>query len=332
MTMNTSGSATAHDLLELARAVILAESAALARSASSLEKSFLEALDKLDTAKDIFVCGVGKSGLIAQKIAATLSSVGHPAHFLHPVEAMHGDLGKVGIDSVVILLSKSGGSAELVSLFPTLKKRKIFTIGIIGRRDSYLGRAVDVFLDASVEQEACGFDIVPTTSTTVALSIGDALAISLMKKRNFQPTDFAAHHPFGQLGRNLRLSVAEVMHGGIEGLPLCTTDTPFRHALIESSAKALGCVCVVDAEMHLMGLITDGDVRRALQSHEDIRELRAADVMTRSPLCATSSMTLQEALQIMEQGERQISVLPVSDEAGRCIGILRLHDILQVNN
>ncbi len=317
--------------IQFAQSVLFEEAESLRAAASKLSGSFVEALDLLDAAHSIVLLGVGKSGLIAQKIAATMRSVGLHAYALNPVDAMHGDLGMVGTGTVCVLLSKSGTSAELVSLLPVLQRRHIKTIGIIGRSDSYLGRLVDVFLDASVQREACPLDVVPSSSTTLALALGDALALSMMKRRNVTAEDFALHHPFGQLGRNLSLSVVDVMHSG-DALALCGPNESFREALIRSSAKALGCVCVVNDDNTLAGIITDGDVRRILQRHEDIRELIASDVMTTKARSAHQTLSLQEALRMMEEGERQISVLPIVDSEMHCVGLLRLHDILQVQH
>ncbi len=316
-------------MLTLAITVLQSQSTALARSAARITTSFEEAVELLHTAQRIHVIGVGKSGQIARKIASTLRSVGRPSSFLHPVEAMHGDLGVVQNGDACIMISKSGTSAELVELLPLLKARHASMVALVGREDSYLAKNADIWIDASVERESDLWDIVPTSSTTVALALGDALAVALMMRMKFQPADFAHNHPFGQLGRNLTLRVEQVMHHG-SSMAVCQASTTFRDAIICSSSKALGCVCVCDQSDKLQGIITDGDVRRALQSHDDIRQLTASDVMSIHPRTIAPETSLQEALAMMEEGERQISVMPVVNAEGRCVGLLRLHDILQV--
>ncbi len=328
MNDNNFNASSNEELLQEAKRVLIAESQALTRSAGLLDDGVLRAMHLMHNASRVFCCGVGKSGLIAQKIAATLASIGVAAQFLHPADAMHGDLGAVGKGSAVLLLSKSGSSSEIIALLPFLRQREAVLVGLIGNRDSYLAQHVDVFIDASVESEACFLNTVPTSSTTVALALGDALSIGLMRLRNYKHQDFAHHHPHGQLGRNLHLRVGDVMHANSH-IPIIDADASFRSALIVASEYGLGCVCVCDAEKKLIGIVTDGDVRRILQNHEDIREIHVGEVMTRSPLSIRPSALLAEALSMMEERERQISVLPVVDESHHCVGVIRVHDILR---
>lgn len=316
-----------HRLLDEARRIIHVEADALRRVAGRIDERFIRAVELLVPARLVAVTGIGKSGIIAQKIASTLSSVGTPAIFLHPVEALHGDIGVLIERDVAIVLSRSGTTQELVHLVPYLKQRSIPVIGILGSQNGFLAQAVDVVLDASVEHEACPWDAVPSASTTAALSLGDALALVLMQAKNFTLSDYARTHPMGQLGRNLSLRVKDVMATG-DRIPRVSPTASFREAIIESSRKGLGCVCVVEQEK-LVGLITDGDVRRALERYDDIRPVLANDVMTPHPITVTPDTLLGEALAMMERRQRQIGVLPVVDATGCCIGLVRIHDIVR---
>ncbi len=315
-------------ILAEAQRVLQEEGAALQRAATKITDDFARAVRLLADAPKVIVTGVGKSGLVGRKIAATLVSTGTTAVFLHPVEALHGDVGIIGRGDVAVLLSKSGSSDELLRLFPVLRRAEITTVGILGAKDSALGRLVDLSLDASVQREACPLRAAPTTSTAVAMALGDALAVALMKLRDFTSDEFALRHPLGQLGRNLSIYVGDIMHKGA-ALPLVEASTSFREAIIEMTDKALGCVGVVGPNRKLLGLITDGDVRRTLQHHIDIRPLRVEDVMTTRPVLARTSMLIGEALSLMENRERQISVLAVVDEEGCFIGLIRVHDIVR---
>jgi len=283
----------------------------------------------LDHAGKVVVSGVGKSGHIGQKLAATLASTGTPAVFLHAAEAVHGDLGIYTPGDPSILISKSGSTAELLRLVPVLRQFRSPLIAIVGNPKSPLGRGVDLVLDARVDREADPLDLAPTCSSTVALAIGDALAVSLMHARKFTQQDFARYHPAGQLGRNLWLRVADVMHQG-EDVAWVHLDTPLRRVIIAMTERPLGAACVVDGEFNLLGLVTDGDLRRALLAHDDIRHLRAADCMTRRPMTIAPEASLRDAVHLMEDRPSQISVLPVSDlKTGRCLGLVRIHDIYQ---
>jgi arabinose-5-phosphate isomerase len=319
-------------LLQSARRVLLAEAQALEEASSRLDGEFDRAIDLLDAQQSkVLVTGIGKSGIVAQKIAATFCSLGQPAVFLHPVEALHGDLGLYSPGDPTVVLSRSGNTAELLRLVTQLRALKSPVIGILGAADSALGALMDVVLDASVRAEADPHNLAPTASAVVALGLGDALAIGLMERRGFTAEDFARFHPSGQLGRNLRLSVSQVMHP-LERVATAAAEDPLRKVVIEMTQRSLGAACVLDAEGRLIGIVTDGDVRRALQSHDDIRGVLASDVMTRRPAMVAPGASVHEALRIMEDRPSQIAVLPVvEEESGRCVGLVRLHDLYQQN-
>ncbi len=317
-----------NEIIGFAKEAIQKEIDALAKVKDSLSTSFVDAINLILSARKIIVSGIGKSGIIGRKIAGTLLSIGYPAVFMHSVDALHGDIGIVGEGDLAILLSKSGSTDELVTLVPYLKNRGAKIISIVGNENSYLAKNSDVAIIAKVEHEACPLDIVPTSSAIVALAIGDALAVTLMKIRNYTREDFARQHPLGQLGRNLILRVEDVMHKG-ESLPKVTTDASFKEAVIEITNKKLGCVCIVDSNGYLRGIITDGDVRRTLQKNDNIKNLSVLDVMTPNPIVTYPNSLLGEALALMEQRESQINVLPVVDSHNKCIGVIRLHDIVR---
>lgn len=281
----------------------------------------------LKTDGKIVVMGVGKSGVIAQKIAQTMTSTGTVAIFLHPSDAMHGSLGIVSTGDVVIALSNSGETEELLAIIPPLKARGVPVISIVGKTASSLAVQSDVFLDASVDQEACPLNLAPTASTTVALALGDALAMSVMESRGLTAEDFAANHPAGQLGKRLTVRVRDLMHNS----PNVTADDGWLDVVKALSKAALGAVNVVDADRILIGIVTDGDLRRTIEKTDpqSLAALTAAAMMTHSPITTTSEMLAFDALRLMEDRPSQISVLPVVDETGRCIGLLRLHDIVR---
>ena len=286
----------------------------------------------LDHVGKVVVSGIGKSGIIGQKIAATLCSTGTPAVFLHPTEAIHGNLGVYTPGDPTILISKSGTTEELVRLVPLLHQFKSPLIAIVGNLDSGLAQGADVVLDARVNREADPLGIVPTSSVVVTMAIGDALSAALMYAREFTEVDFVRFHPGGQLGRNLFLHVEDVMHSG-DKLAWATPDSSLRNVVINMTQKPLGAACVIDEHHCLLGFITDGDVRRALQTFDDIRPLRASDIMTVNPVFATADMTLGKAAQIMEDRPSQISVLPVLEiGTKKCLGLIRLHDIYRGGN
>ena len=322
-----SSSAAKQEWLAAARAAIEIEGASLGRAAGRLDGELIRAVDLiLAHAGKVVVTGIGKSGHIARKTVATLCSTGTPAVFLHPAEAVHGDLGIYTRGDPTVLISRNGSSAELLALAPLLREFHSPLIGILGNAASPLAAHMDVLLDASVEREADPHNLAPTASSAVAMALGDALAIALMCARHFTPEEFGRFHPGGQLGRNLNLSVRDVMHGLGEAA-FVVPDASLREVIIAMTERPLGAACVVFADGALAGFLTDGDLRRALTSHDDIRGLRAADAMTRSPVTIGPGSTLGQALELMERRPSQISVLPVVDAAGRALGILRLHDV-----
>ncbi|HUP58498.1 MAG TPA: KpsF/GutQ family sugar-phosphate isomerase, partial [Bdellovibrionota bacterium] len=271
--------------------------------------------DALTAGGKIIVTGVGKSGKVGQKIAATFSSTGSMAVFIHPTEGLHGDLGLVSAKDAVLALSYTGNTEELISLLPSLKALGVPIIGICGNPRSKLAESCDVSLDGAVVQEACPHNLAPTSSTTLALAIGDALAVALMKLREFDAEAFAQNHPGGSIGRRLHLSVQDVMHRG-EAVGVVGPDASMDEVVVISTRKKLGAVLVTSGEK-LLGIVTDGDLRRALQHREKFFDLKASQVMTAGPVTATTSMKATAALDLMENRPSQISVLPVVDEQGR---------------
>lgn len=316
-----------------ARAVMEAEAAAIALAARRLDQRFDRAVNLLlaqggggGGGGKVIVTGVGKSGHVARKLAATLCATGTPALFLHPTEAAHGDLGAYAPGDPTIMISKSGTTAELFRLFPRLDALQSPTIGILGNLTGPLAERVAVVLDARVSREADPLAIVPTSSTAVAAALGDALAVALMRARGFTDGDFAARHPAGQLKRNLTLTVADVMYGR-DAMALVAVEHALRNVVIAMTEHPLGAACVVDAAGKLLGIITDGDLRRALMQHDDIRPLAAADVMTPKPATVLPRALLRDAANLMEDRPSQISVLPVVDSGHRLVGLVRIHDV-----
>ena len=308
------------------------ESQAIAQTAARLDHEQVERVIGLLAAckGKVVLIGIGKSGIIAQKIAATLTSTGTSAIFLSPAEALHGGLGLVSADDVVMVLSNSGETDEVIELLPYLKHRRAPLIALAGNSNSTLARNADAVLDASVDQEACPLNLVPTTSTTVALALGDALALTLMRVKGLTPEDFAINHPAGRLGKRLTLTVADLMHAGPEN-PTVPEGAEWLEVVRAISSGGLGAVNVVDGQGRLAGLITDGDLRRAIErrDHASLENLRCDEFMTRSPTAVTPELLAFEALQLMENRPSQISVLPVVDRAGLCLGLIRLHDIVR---
>ncbi len=278
----------------------------------------------------VILLGLGKSGLIARKIAATLTSTGTAAVYLHPSDALHGDLGIVTSDDVAILMSNSGETDELLEIVPYLKKRQVPIIAIVGNLNSSLARNADVILDASVDKEACPLNLAPTTSTTVALAIGDAIAMTLMQAKGLTPEDFALNHPAGRLGKRLTLKVSDIMHSGTEN-PTISPAATWLEVITAISQGGLGAVNVVDNCGYLLGIITDGDLRRTFQKI-DVTKLESVEsdkIMTRNPITISPGCLAYDALQLMENRPLQISVLPVVNEHGICLGLIRLHDIVR---
>ena len=316
-----------HEWLDAARTAMEIEAASIARAAERLDGALIRAVD-LILAHDgkVVVTGIGKSGHIARKMVATLCSTGTASVFLHPAEAVHGDLGIYTPGDPTVFISKNGSSSELLALVPLLREFHSPLIGILGSTSSPLAAQLDVLLDASVQREADPHNLAPTASSVTALAIGHALAIALMCARNFTPEEFGRFHPGGQLGRNLRLAVRQAMHSGDE-VAFVSPETPLREVIIAMTRRPMGAACVITADGMLAGLLTDGDLRRVLTGHEEIRGLRASDAMTKTPVTIGPDASLGEALDRMERRPSQISVLPVVNESGRALGLLRLHDI-----
>ncbi len=311
-----------------ARRVFKIESDAVARLAARIDENFERAVTLIHGCKGrVIVSGMGKSGLVGKKIAATLASTGTPAFFMHPAEASHGDLGMVTGDDIVLALSNSGETEELVALLPHLKRFNVTLISLAGNPKSTLARSSDVCLDVSVAEEACPMGIVPTASTTATLAMGDALAVALILMRGLSEEDFAAFHPKGSLGKKLLVTVGDLMHTG-DSLPRVFSDTPMTQTVMEISSKRLGITAVVDNGGKLVGVVTDGDLRRSIEKHGNVLfEKRAEDVMTRNPKTVSSGELAAKALAIMEK--HSITALPVPDAEGRPAGIIHLHDILR---
>jgi arabinose-5-phosphate isomerase len=313
--------------LELARQVLTIEAKAVTALIDRMDRSFLRALDLiLQCPGRVVVSGMGKSGHIARKIASTMASTGTPAFFVHPGEASHGDLGMITESDVLIALSNSGESPELLTIVPLVKRKGAKLIAMTGRPNSSLAREADVHLDASVTQEACPLGLAPTASTTAALALGDALAIALLDARGFGAEDFARSHPGGALGRRLLVHVGDVMHSG-DALPKVSEGALLTDALLEMTRKGLGMTAVVDGENRVLGVFTDGDLRRTLDRTADIRAARIAEVMTRNPHTIAADRLAAEAVQQMER--HKINGLLVVDENHRLVGALNMHDLLR---
>ncbi|WP_375561125.1 SIS domain-containing protein [Bernardetia sp. OM2101] len=319
--------------LDSANEVFDLEIDALQKAKQQISTTFHKAIELILSSKGkIVVTGVGKSGIIAHKISATFASTGTPSVFLNASEALHGDLGMVSKGDIVIMLSKSGTTIELVKMLPTLHKVGAKTIGIFSNIETRLAQNLDLLLDATVEREACPLNLAPMSSTTVSLVIGDALAAALIKARNFKEADFAVFHPAGQLGRNLLLTAADVMHSK-ENLPIVTAQNSLKEVVITMTKYNLGAVCVCEKSANelennkLEGIITDGDVRRFF-THSDTLSAKAEEIMTKNPISLNPYMRLSEVLSVMENKKRQIYVAPVVDEENNCLGIVRMHDIL----
>jgi len=305
--------------------VLALEAEAICRVAERLGSPFAAAVGLLAAAKGrVIVSGVGKSGLIARKIAATFTSTGTPASFLHPVDSLHGDLGIVGRDDIAILLSKSGASDELFGLVNQLKRLGVPIIAMTGDPDSVLARQADVVLDAGVTEEACPETLAPTASTTVALALGDALAVTLLEEKHFRREDFAAVHPGGTLGRNLLLRVADVML--TKDLPTLLPDRPMRECVV-LLAERRGTVAVVDRQGSLQGVVTAGDLTRLMEKTDHFLDIPVTEVMTRTPKTTTPTEIAGAAVRVMEQ--HGIMALPVLDGGRKLVGMVHLHDLMK---
>jgi len=312
---------------QLGLAVIETEAAAVAALAPRIDANFAAACRHMLACEGrIVVVGMGKSGHVGGKIAATLASTGSPAFFVHPGEASHGDLGMITAKDVVLALSNSGETDEILTILPLIKRLGIPLISLCGNPASTLARTASVNIDVSVEREACPLGLAPTSSTTVALVMGDAMAIALLETRGFTPEDFARSHPAGSLGKRLLLHISDIMHSG-DDVPRVGHDTLLSDALLEMTRKRLGMTAVVDADGRLDGVFTDGDLRRALDHGVDVHHTPIHQVMTRHGKTARADMLAAEALQIMD--ESKINGLLVVADDGRLVGALNMHDLLR---
>ncbi len=319
---------TAETVIEIAKRVLRAEAEAVLALTERLGRDFDRAVDMLYSSRGrVVVTGMGKSGLIGKKIAATLASTGTPAFFLHPAEAGHGDLGMVTPEDVIIAISNSGETDELIQLLPYLKRFNVGIISLTGNHDSTLSRAADITIDVSVREEACPLGIVPTASTAAAMAMGDALAVALLMKRGFQAGDFACLHPGGSLGKKLLITVKDLMHTG-EALPVTAPETPMLQAIVDISSKRLGVTVITGFNQEILGIITDGDLRRGIEKWgKSFFDMRAGEVMTRNPRTIGEEELAAKALSVMER--HSITALIVPDHEGRIRGIIHLHEILR---
>ncbi|MBT9536609.1 MAG: KpsF/GutQ family sugar-phosphate isomerase, partial [Nitrospirae bacterium] len=301
---------------------------AVAALAEKLDSTFEKAIDIIFKSKGrVVVTGMGKSGLVGKKIAATLASTGTPAFFMHPAEASHGDLGMVTSNDVIIAISNSGETAELSGLIPFLKRFNVSLIAMTGSLNSTLAKSADVHLDVSVKEEACPLGVVPTASTTAALAMGDAIAVALLVKRGLKQEDFAFFHPGGNLGKKLFIKVKDLMHTG-DALPFVSPETEMTKAVVEISSKRLGVAIVSDAGRKILGVLTDGDIRRGIEKWgKDFFDMKAGEVMTKNPKTISEDELAVKALSIMET--HSITSLAVPDSDGKAIGVIHLHDILK---
>jgi arabinose-5-phosphate isomerase len=314
-------------IINKGKEVVRIEAEAVAGLGEKIGSSFADAVELIFNCKGrVIITGVGKSGIIARKIVATMNSTGTPAFFLHPSDAVHGDLGMVRNDDVVICISKSGDTPELNNIFPMFKRLGVPVVSLVGRMQSHLAQESDIVLDASVPEEACPHDLTPTSSTTATLALGDALAIALLERREFSKEDFAFYHPGGSLGKRLLLKVDEMMVTG-DAIPRVTGDVPIKDAIYEMTTKRLGCACVVRKDGKLEGILTDGDLRRLLQRTTDISKITAANAMTPKPKTIMKGTLAVVALQEMES--YNITQLVVVDDAQKPVGVVHLHDLVK---
>jgi arabinose-5-phosphate isomerase len=321
-------------MFKLIKEVILGESLAIQKIADYIDyNEVLKAVELIQGCQSkLVISGVGKSGIIGKKIGATFISLGVTSVFLHPLEALHGDLGIVSANDVVIMISNSGETAELLEILPYIKNRAKAIISIVGRENSKLASLSDVVLLGKVDKEVCPLNILPTASATVALVIGDLLAVLLMQAKSLTKEDFAINHPAGALGKRLTIKVEDIMYRGSD-LPKISHDALLLDALKELNRISLGCVCVLDENDYLLGIITDGDIRRLFSSHlfSELEHLKIYDIMIREPLIISPKTLAYEALNIMENNRRKpVSVLPVVNDKNVCVGVVRLHDLVKL--
>jgi len=314
------------DLIKIAQETFHIEAEALNRAAERLDHTFLDAIELiLQTQGKLIITGVGKSGLVGAKMAATFASTGTSSFFLHPTDALHGDLGMIGKNDILMAISSSGESEELTKILPHIKRFDIPLIGLTSQKESSLGRYADVFLDISVEKEACPLNTAPTTSTTLTMALGDALAIALMEKRGFKKEDFASFHPGGSLGKKLFIKIKDLMR--TTDLPVINTETTLKEAVVTMSEGKLGTVLIVDQNGKFTALLSDGDLRRALMSESFSMEHLAITYATKEPKSYSNTELLaSEALEIIEND--RIQLLPITNKEGEIIGVLHIHDLI----
>ena len=317
---------TSFDYISVAKKVLEIESKALAKQIDHIDQAFVDACELcLECSGKLIVMGLGKSGHIADKIAATLSSTGTPSYFIHPSEAIHGDLGMIDEKDIVLIFSYSGETEEIISLLPYLRKKEIKIISFTGNDESKLSLESDIHINVPVEEEACPMNLAPTASTTAALAVGDAFAVALLERKGFTKEDFAKSHPGGSLGKQLLLSISDIMHTG-EEIPLVCSDDSLSTGLIEMSQKALGMTAVVDEENQLAGIFTDGDLRRTLESSIDIKATKMSDVMTLNPFVISADTLAYNAVSLFQ--EKKITSIIVTKE-NKVIGALNIHDLFR---
>ena len=317
-------------MLKHAQDVLRMEAEASLELVPRVDANFVAAISLiLECSGRTVITGMGKSGIIGRKMAATFASTGTPSFYLHPAEGIHGDLGMVTADDVVIALSNSGETGEILNILPSLRRIGAKIIAMVGNANSTLAKNADVVLDVGVEKEACPLGLAPTSSTTAALAYGDAIALALLQKRNFTASQFAVFHPGGSLGRKLLLTVGNIMHKGDEN-PLVSVDTTVQEALFVITDKGLGAVSVVDEEGKMLGVLTDGDIRRGLSKGVDFLQRSVADLMTKAPKYITADKLAAQALHLMESNQpKPITVLPVLDENKVVIGLLHMTDLVR---
>ncbi|MEA2048608.1 MAG: KpsF/GutQ family sugar-phosphate isomerase [Campylobacterota bacterium] len=314
------------NLIKIAQETFQIEADALNKAAQRLDQDFLDAISLiLNTKGKLIITGVGKSGLVGAKMAATFASTGTSSFFLHPTEALHGDLGMISKEDTLLAISSSGESEELTKILPHIKRFDIPLIGLTSNKSSSLGSYADVFLDISVEKEACPLGIAPTTSTTLTMALGDALAVALMKQKTFKQEDFASFHPGGALGKKLFIKIKDLMR--TEDLPIINTTTTLKDAIVKMSEGKLGTVLIVDREERLVALLSDGDLRRALMEDAFSLEHLAVDYACKNPTsCCNVELLASEALEIIEK--RKIQLLPITNNRENIIGVLHIHDLI----
>jgi arabinose-5-phosphate isomerase len=319
---------TSEEIINKGRKVVQIESEAVLQLLERINENFSKAVELIYNSKGrVVFTGMGKSGLIARKIVATLNSTGTASIFMHPTDALHGDLGMVRKDDIVILISKSGKTEELINLIPMFKRIGVPIIGMLGELNSKIAKDCDIVLDISVKEEACPYDLAPTSSTTVSLVMGDALAIALLEMKGFTANDFAMLHPGGSLGKRLSLKISEIMYSG-KDVPIVSENANLKDAILEITSKRLGTTCVVNENGVLTGIITDGDLRRLLEKTDEIKNLKAIDVMTKNPKTITKDLLASFALQLMEK--YNITSLIVIDSQKKPEGMVHLHDLVKL--